>query len=48
MALKKTSLVALLAAGIALPVFAAEQTVNTDEGTLDRQTAEKVFPASTD
>ena len=45
MALKKTSLVALLAASFALPVFAAEQTINTDQGTLDQQTAEKVFPA---
>ena len=45
MALKKISLVALLAAGIALPVFAAEQTVTTDIGTLDQETAEKAFPA---
>jgi len=43
--LKKASLAALLTASLTVSAFAAEQTVNTDEGTLDQATAEKAFPA---
>src|ERR1700729_3205058 len=43
--LHRTSFSILLAASLAVPVFAAEQAVNTDEGTLDQQTAERSFPA---
>ncbi len=43
--LQKTSFAALLAASLMVPAFAAEQSVTTDIGTLDKQTSEKVFPA---
>ena len=43
--LQRTSFAALLAGSLAAPVFAAEQAVTTDIGTLDQGTAEKVFPA---
>ena len=39
------TLAVLFSISLAVPAFAAEQTINTDEGTLDQQTAEKVFPA---
>src|ERR1700727_1943398 len=42
---QKTTLAVLFSITLALPAFGAEQTVNTDEGTLDQQTAEKAFPA---
>src|SRR5580693_6062150 len=42
---QKTTLAVLVSITLAVPAFAAEQTVNTDEGTLDQQTAEKLFPA---
>src|SRR5450432_2987226 len=45
LALQKIGFAALLTAGVALPAFAAEQTANTDIGTLDQQTAEKAFPS---
>src|SRR6202050_4638943 len=39
------TLTVLFSISLAVPAFAAEQTINTDEGTLDKQPAEKVFPA---
>src|SRR5476649_2748873 len=44
-ALLKIGFAASLAACLAVPAFAAEQDVNTDEGTLDQATVEKAFPA---
>ena len=43
--LQKIGFAALLTAGVTLPAFAAEQTANTDIGTLDKETADKAFPA---
>src|ERR1700689_1737014 len=43
--LHKTSLAALLAAGLMAPAFAADPSATTDIGTLDQQAAEKAFPA---
>src|SRR5471030_701780 len=43
--LQKIGFAVLLTASLAVPVFAAEQNVNTDIGTLDQQTAEKAFPS---
>jgi hypothetical protein len=38
-------ILALAAASLALPVFAAEQSVSTDAGTLDKESADRVNPA---
>src|SRR5882757_3920122 len=43
--MQKTSFAALLTASLAVSAFGAEQSVITDEGTLDQATAEKAFPA---
>jgi Protein of unknown function (DUF3604) len=43
--LQRTGFVVLITASLAVPVFAAEQAANTDEGTLDQETVEKAFPA---
>src|SRR5580692_3118832 len=45
LSLLKTSFLALLSISFTAPAFAADPTVNTDIGTLDQGTAEKVFPA---
>ena len=43
--LHKAGFAALLTASLAVPAFAAEQDATTDIGTLDKETAEKAFPA---
>src|SRR5450631_4713311 len=43
--LQKIGFAVLLTASVTLSAFAAEQTANTDIGTLDQQTAEKAFPS---
>jgi hypothetical protein len=42
--LQGTILTGLIAAGLALPAIAAEQSVTTDIGTLDKKTAERAYP----
>ena len=41
----KSLLTALLSGSLVLTTFAADQTTTTDIGTLDKDSAEKAFPA---
>src|SRR5712675_1169525 len=43
--MKTTRICALIAASLTLPAFAADQEATTDIGTLDKETAAKVFPS---